>query len=422
MRRICLIMTSLFCFSASVAHAELLTLKECLARASAGNYSLRVSAHDEKIAAQGVEIARGGFLPRVDLQGGYTAQLEPQAINFSGGSFATQDADYPFLSLTIYQTLYDFGRTDSRFQRAQATREATSYAYAGQEKEVFLQVVRAYFGILQEQKLQRSAEEEVAQMADHLRVAHNFYEQGVVTRNDLLQAEVRLATSRQRALEEANRLNNGWLLLNYLVGNPPGFRSDLEEGAEVAPAAPQIDPEKAFDERPEVRSLKKVIVGSEQEVRESRSNYYPEIFAQLGMDYVKNGQVREQTIYAGTVGLKINLFDGLATTSRLRQAVENRSRNEEALRQLQADIRLEYQTASNDATVAQERIKVAVDSIRQGEENLRINKDRYQAQVGTATDVIDAQTLLTQTKTDYYRALFDYQVAVARVKKSLGEL
>ena len=48
-------------------------------------------------------------------------------------------------------------------------------------------------------------------------------------------------------------------------------------------------------------------------------------------------------------------------------------------------------------------------SIKQGEENLRINKDRYQEQVGTATDVIDAQTLLTQIKTEHYQALFDYR-------------
>ncbi|HTG81056.1 MAG TPA: TolC family protein [Geobacteraceae bacterium] len=422
MRSISLIVTTLLCLSASAVSAESLTLRECLAKASTGNYSLRVATHDEKIAAEGIGIARSGFLPRIDLQGGYTAQLEPQSIQFDGVSIATQDADYPFLSLTIYQTIYDFGRTDSRYRRAQAAREATSYSYAGQEKEVFLQVVKAYFGILQDEKLQRAAEEEVTQMADHLRVAQNFYDQGVVTRNDLLQAEVRLATSRQRALEEGNRLTNGWLSLNYLIGNPPEFRSTLEEGAAVAPATPPADPEKAFAGRAEVNSLKKLIEGNDQEVRENRGNYYPEIYAQMGLDYVKNGQVKEQTIYAGTVGLKINLFDGLATTSRLRQAVETRSRSEEALRQLQADIRLEYMTATNDAKVALERIKVAQDSIRQGEENLRINKDRYQAQVGTATDVIDAQTLLTQTKTEYFRALFDYQVAVARVKKSLGEL
>ena len=42
--------------------------------------------------------------------------------------------------------------------------------------------------------------------------------------------------------------------------------------------------------------------------------------------------------------------------------------------------------------------------------------------MGTATDVIDAQTLLTQIRTEYYQALFDYQVALARVKRALGTL
>lgn len=422
MKRTIRLLPLLLIISATAADAETLTLRDCLSKASTGNYALKVAAHDEKIAETNVGIGKSGFFPRIDLQGGYTAQLEPQAIEFAGGSFTTQDAQYAFLNLSIYQTLYDFGRTDSRYRRAQAIRDGISHSYAGKEKEVFLQVVRAYFGILQEQKLLRAAEEEVAQMADHLRVAQNFHEQGVVTRNDLLQAEVRLSNSRQRALEEANRLKNGWLYLNYLIGQSPEYRSDLDEGTELEPVAPQPDPEKAFAARPEINAQKKLVEGSEQEVRESKGGYSPELFARLWMDYVENSRVREQAIMAATVGLKINLFDGLATTSRYRQAVENRSRNEEMLRQLQADIRLEYQTAANDAMVAWERIKVAENAIRQGEENLRINKDRYQAQVGTATDVIDAQTLLTQTKTEYYRALFEYQVAVARVRKSIGEL
>lgn len=422
MHRILLGFSLLSSIFATTAQAGNLTLRDCLAKAATGNYALKVAAHDEKIAAENVAIGKSGFFPRIDLQGGYTAQQEPQAIDFTGGSFATQDADYAFLNLSLYQTLYDFGRTDARYRRAQAVRAATSFSYAGLEKEVFLQVVKAYYGILQEKKLLLAAEEEVTQMTDHLRVAQNFYEQGVVTRNDLLQAEVRLATSRQHALEEANRLDNGWLYLDYLIGQQADYRADLEEETAIVPPAPAVDPETALTGRAEIKARKKAIEGSKQEVRESKGGYYPELFARLEMDYVQNSKVREQAIMAATVGVKINLFDGLATTGRYRQAVENRSRNEETLRQLQADIRFEYQTAGNDAKVAFERIKVAENSIRQGEENLRINKDRYQAQVGTATDVIDAQTLLTQTRTDYYRALFDYQVAVARVRKALGEL
>ncbi|HEX2770548.1 MAG TPA: TolC family protein, partial [Geobacteraceae bacterium] len=109
-------------------------------------------------------------------------------------------------------------------------------------------------------------------------------------------------------------------------------------------------------------------------------------------------------------------------TSRFRQAVQSRARTDERLHQLETDLALDYRIALNDAKVAKERIAVTETSIKQGEENLRINRDRYQEQVGTATDVIDAQTLLTQIKNDHYQAIFDYEVALSRVKRARGEL
>ena len=99
-----------------------------------------------------------------------------------------------------------------------------------------------------------------------------------------------------------------------------------------------------------------------------------------------------------------------------------RSRIHDRLRQTKTRMQLEIDMANNDAIVARERINVAATAIRQGEENLRINRERYQERVGTATDVLDAQTLLTQIRTDHYRALFDYQVASARLQRALGEL
>ena len=87
---------------------------------------------------------------------------------------------------------------------------------------------------------------------------------------------------------------------------------------------------------------------------------------------------------------------------------------------LEQQARLETDTAGNDVAVAKERIAVAETAIRQSEENLRINKERYRERVGTATEVLDAQTLVTQTRTDYYRAFYDHQTATARLSKALG--
>jgi outer membrane protein len=421
-------MRSTFCFSlllilsVTSAHAETLTLSEALSKRAATSQTLKIATIDEQIAGFNVQASRSGYLPRVDIQGGYTAQKDPQSISTPFGSFETQEADYGFLSLGITQTLYDFGRTNARYGRAQATSEATLFDYKKQEQNVFLQTVTSYFLILQGQKLLKAADEEITQMTDHLRVAKVLFEEGVVTRNNLLQAEVRLASSRQRRLEIANRLDNAWLDFNNQIGDPPESRKELIEDTTINLKDLDKPAQEAVAGRAEILAQRKLLDAGELEVRENKTGYYPELYAKAGLDYVQNDRVKEQVIMAATVGLKINLFDGFATTAHLNQAVKNRSRTEERLRQMESDFALEYRTAVNDANVARQRISVTEASIKQGEENLRINRDRYQEQVGSATEVIDAQTLLTQIRTENYQAIFDYQIALAKVKRARGEL
>jgi len=406
---------------AGAAAAEPINLQECLTRAASTNRGLISASYEVDIVQQQIAIARSARLPRVDLQAGYVAQLEPQAVKFGQTVQETQDADFPFLSLTIYDTLYDFGRTRSREGAAQMRRDAASHAYSGSQQDLFLQVVQAYYGILEAQKLVAAANDEVIQMNSHQRTAQTLFEEGVVTRNDLLQAEVRVAASRQKLYSAVNGVENGWLLLNYLTGAPAGFRGELQEDAETA-LLPNPGADADLSRRGELAALKDLVAAADYAVQEARSNYYPELFARLAMDYVQNSRVREQAIMSATLGIKVNLYDGLATTSRLRQAVQARSREKERLRDLEDRVKLELATAQNDMRVALARIMVAEKAIAQGVENLRINKDRYLEKVGTATEVVDAQTLLTQTRTDFYQSVFDLQVAAARVKRATGEL
>jgi outer membrane protein len=421
MKRIVLALV-LVAVAASYGRTEQLTLAECLERAARQNPALKVAAFDPKIAAETVRLAKSGARPRVDLQGGYVAQLEPQSVKFGPLTEATQQADFAFLGLSIYQTIYDFGRTAEREQQAVLQEQALTNRYQSSEQDTFLQVVRAYYGLLQAQKLLAVAADEVRQREQHLTVAEALYEQGVTTRNDLLQAEVKLAGSRQRRLAAGNAVENGWLRLNYLTGTPPATRGELAESSPRPAVATTATPADALAGRQELRAQQAIVRATEAAVKESKTAFYPELFAKLALDYVQNDRVTEQAIMAATIGLKINLYDGLASTSRQRQAVAALGQERERLRGLEAAVGLELQTAQNDAAVAAQQIGVAEQAIRQGEENLRINTDRYQAQVGTATEVIDAQTLLSQIKSDYHQATFDHQVALARLKRALGEL
>lgn len=399
--------------------AERLTLKETIARALANSPQLKTAAHDSLIARENVELSKSSYLPRVDLQAGYTNLLDPQAIKTPTGSFETQDTSFPFLSLGIYQTVYDFGRRERRSEQATLQESAVKSGFNAARQDVALAAIQTYYAILQCQHLLDAARDEVVQREQHLKIATSLFEEGVTTRNDLLQADVKLSASRLKLIALQNRQKNSWLILNNLIGQPPEFRADLAEETLPLPAgsnAPDIGA------RDEITAQKTLINANEAAVKESRAEFFPELFVRGSVDYLKNDKVVEQTMYGITIGLKVNLFDGMASTARQRQAVKQLDKEKERLREMESGYRIELQSARNDLEVAAERIEIANKAISQSEENLRINSDRYKAQVGTATDVVDAQTLLSQSRSDYYQALFDLQVAKARVKRATGEL
>lgn len=405
----------------SFAESAELTLSECLEQARLNNPSLKLARHDSGIQTENIALAESGYYPRLDLQAGYTALVDPQSIKAGSNSFETQQSSFPYASVGLYQTLYDFGRRSARKEQASLQEKAVSSGTNSIRQDVNLQVISAYYSLLQIDKLVDAARDEVVQREQHMKIASTLYEEGVTTRNDLLQAEVKLAGSRQRLLAENSRLTNGWLLLNYLTGAPAERRSRLEE--EEFGDSPFADVERnVLENRDEIAAQKSLIRVAESSVETSRDEFYPELFLKAGMDYLQNDKAVEQTIWSATAGVKINLFDGMATTSRERQAVKLLEKERERLRGMEEAFLLEINSARNDLAVALERIEVTKTAIKQSEENLRINNDRYKAQVGTATEVIDAQTLLSQAKSDHFQAVFDYQVSKARVKRSLGEL
>ena len=398
--------------------ADRLTLREAVELTLKNSPQIRTAAHNTEIAKETIEQANSSYLPRVDIQGGYTALLDPQGIKMPTGSFDTQDSTFPFLSASVQQTIYDFGRREKRKEQAYLAQSAVSSGFAATRQDLAMLTVRTYFAILQAGQLITTASDEVVQREQHLKMATSLFEEGVTTRNDLLQAEVKLAASRLKLMSTRTQLKNLWLQMNNLTGQPPEYLAELAEEATTS----TVVNSREITARDELAAQRSVVNAAESAVQENREEFFPELFVRGNIDYLKNSKMVEQTMYGVTVGVKINLFDGFATTSRQRQAVKQLEREKDRLREMESAYRVELASARNDLEVAAERIEITRKAISQSEENLRINSDRYKAQVGTATDVVDAQTLLSQAKSDHFQALYDFQVARARVKRATGEL
>ena len=400
-----------------------LTLEEAVAKAKTANPHLRALRHDVAIGDQQVKQAQAQWLPRLDMAGGWTALRDPQAMALSGmAAMETQDKHYRFGSVAAQQTLWDFGRRQSHTKAMEALRDATTHAVLDRSQDVTFEVITTYLGLLHNASRIQSLNREEKTVVEHRRVAQALYEAGSVTRNDLLQADVRLAAVKHHLLAAITNENTQYQHLAFLIGSTENDRPNLVPPQTVSVAVHDENPLRLVADRPDLRSYRFRIQASDNLAEEQKQRFYPEFFVRVSADYLENSHLREQTMLSGTIGLSINLFDGFASSAARAKALLERDRLRDQLVAQERQAVLELTTARQILTLARERIAVTQKAIVQAEENLRINKNRYQERVGTASDVLDAQSLLSQTEADNMAAIYDYHLALARLKRATGTL
>jgi outer membrane protein len=283
----------------------------------------------------------------------------------------------------------------------------------------------AYFDLLESNRMVDVAEREVERVQSHLKDTQNLYEQGVVTKNDVLQAQVRLADSQQRLIAAKNlsavnvsQINNFLMRPLNLPVQPEDVAPSLLESRAV------FDLEKAWDAaiqaRPELQIVDATLKAQDLEERARKADYLPKLFVKGEYDYMDNRYMLHEANASVLVGMSINLYKGGSTKAELAKIEYGKERLDEQRKQLIEDIKLEVKRYILDSETAKERVAATRDSVKQAEENLRINRVKYTEGVGTATDVLDAVTLLTVAETNYYRSLYDLMRAEAGVLYATG--
>jgi outer membrane protein TolC len=100
----------------------------------------------------------------------------------------------------VNQLLFDFWGTPSRYLAAIKGHQASLLDTAQTRDDVFLTVAQGYFKTLRAQKMVEVAQQNVFDLKQHLKIAQDQYEFGVVTYNDVLQAQVSLADAEQNLI------------------------------------------------------------------------------------------------------------------------------------------------------------------------------------------------------------------------------
>ena len=116
----------------------------------------------------------------------------------------------------------------------------------------------------------------------------------------------------------------------------------------------------------------------------------------------------------------MNIFDSGVTLSKVHAAEEKLLQAEETYRDTVNSVELEVRSNYLGLREAEKRISTTQVAVAKAEEDFHIAQVRYMAGVGTNLDVIDAQVALTEAKTNFVNALYNYNTSKIALETSMG--
>ena len=377
---------------------------------------------DERAARETVSLARSPWLPTVDLYARETWLRDQPEVRTPFGSMPTSQDQFTTYGFKATQVLYDFGRTSSSIDAAKEGLKAREAGTFRTRNRAALGFVNAYFDLLEARELLKVAEDEVTRYEAHRKDAEARHKAGVVTRNEVLQAEVMLSDSRLRLVNAENARSVRESRVNSLLLRP---LNDPVQPSEIVgtPALPSTIEEcwaAAERDSPDLRDLDARIRAKEASVSSVRSEHLPTLYVSGGYEYSGNQYQVHEDNWTVIAGVNINLFAGGSTSSRAGVAKAEALSLKIARERLLDDLRLEVKAAWLDIQSSRKKIEVALVAVAQAEENLRLARLRYQEGIATAAEVTDAVALMTTAETNAWKANFGLKRAEAALLYATG--
>ncbi len=399
-----------------------------------------LALHSAVMGIDGSEFRRKeaitNFLPLWTGQYGYTRYNTPSTIGTTsvpvsgGGTTATilASRDTYNFNTTVNQPLFTGGFNLANYRASKLGVDLSKENVETIKRNLVLQVRVGYFNILKAERFLDVAKQTVKQFEAQLEVTKAFFEVGIVPKNDVLQAEVRLANAKQALVRTENDLAVAKSSFNILL------RREINTPLEVVdilaykpfPMGFEASLEEALRQRSEVKTAQLVIDQAKENVKIAKSGYFPTVsllgnYLRLSEEPMLNGDMKNERWTVQALAT-FTLWNWGNTAFKVGENKVKVTQAEDSKNLLIESIILEVKNDYLNLSVAEKNIKVAETAIEQAEENLRMNEERYKYQVATQTDVLDAVVLLAQARVNYYGALSDFNVAKAQLERSMGRV
>ncbi|GAB4021248.1 TolC family protein [Spirosoma koreense] len=427
----------------TIAQAQVrqLTMESAVQLAIDKNRDLQVASLETAKATQKVQEARGYALPTVAASAQYLYYFNKQ-VSFLPGSFVGLGDDQlamfrvggsnAFLGgVAVSQPLFQ-ASVRSGIKTAQIDGLATDQALAEVRASVVTDVRKAYLDVLITQEQLRLQQQSIARNEQALKDARSLLAQGRASRVDTLRAYVTVENLRPTIIQLTNRIGITKTVLKRTVGLDEREEIELQDSLRYDDAlfvSPGTDAFlDAVQARPDVRRLELVEQLNREQIALQTAEKGPKLAA-IGLvqsqSQANNFRLGDyQWPVSSYLGLQLNvpIFTGFRTNSRIQQAQITRKQSETQLANLKEIVRAQVKISLANVQEARLRIQTQQQTIAVAELGYRITRDRWKQGIASRLDLTDAELSLTQAKSNYFQAVYDYLTATVDLDKVLGRI
>jgi len=421
-------------FSFAQQAEQRFTLYQTIEAALKANLEFQRSQEDVK-AAEAIKKGRmTEFLPTLNAKYRYINRDDEttQALGTGAGTVdvvVNPDEEYNFVT-SFSQPIFTGFALINQYEIASLGLDVAEFSEKLTRQNVILDAKNAYYSILKAQKLVDVAEDTVRQITSQKEVAENMHQVGMSPLNDLLQSQVRLANAKQELITAQNNLENAKAQFNTLLRRPVNDTVAIAEIIDYTAFDKDIEYclAEAKDNRLEIEVAALDVEIAERDYKLSQRNYFPSVnltgtYTRRGTDWdVDGGEgIGDDTFWDIQALANWDFWQWGRTRNGVKERLTRLSQAKLREEELIDNIKLEVKQAYLKTVESERNIVTIEKAIEQAKENLRITEERYKEQVSTTTDVLAAQTLFTQTMTNYYTALYNFKIAKAVLYRAMGQ-
>ncbi len=405
-------------------------LRQCIEMALNRHTDASLAAADLASARAEKTGTRAAYLPRVTIDAGlgYTRLSSPIAID-EGDSTAAQAAGFPshYFGLSVYQTLFDGGRSWNGATRATREVERKRVQRTAIREAIALRVIGAYFNVLTEAKKVEVLEKALTLSRDQLRLAEARFGIGTGTQVDVALAKVSEGQDRVALERQQQRLRATKVRLNLALGRSPEATIAIRP-PRVAPIVPEKPHTEVPSHHAELQAASAAQAVAEVEVRLARGGHWPTL---RGVAYYQRQGTEVGQVYArldehhdfgASLQLSLPIFEGWATSAKVQAAQTEVQRQKLRRREVEQELNAQLVRATDTLKTLAAIGAIETASITAAEESLVLAQERYALGMGTALELRDAQLSATRARLAAVETRFNLHIALAAYHYAVGNL